>query len=66
MLAVPQVRAEFHDHVRKLIKIGPRTEVLHSFVLEHADFLWREAMHLNYFKRLPIQLEREGEFFELA
>ena len=66
VLSVSQVRAKLHDHVRKLVKIRPRSEVLHSFVFEHTDLLRREAMHLDYFERLTVKFEREGEFFELA
>ena len=54
VLAMPQVRAKLHDHVGKLVEVRPRTEVLHSFVFEHTDFLRREAMHFDYFERLTV------------
>ena len=65
MLAVPQVRAKLHDHIRKLVQVWPRAEVLNCFVLEHADLLGREAVHFNHFQRLPIQFEGEGKLFQL-
>ena len=34
VLAVAHVRAKLHDHVRELVEVGPRPEVLHCFVLE--------------------------------
>ena len=54
MLAMPQVRAKLHDHISKLVEVRPCTEVLNSFVFEHADFLRREAMHFDYFERLAV------------
>ena len=66
MLAMPQVRTKLHDHVRKLVQVGPRAEVLHSLVFEHADFFGREAVHFDYFEGLAVQLEGEGELFELT
>ena len=38
VLAVPQIRAKLHDHVCKLVKVGPRAEVRHCSILKHAYF----------------------------
>ena len=34
VLAMAHVRAKLHDHVRELVKIGPRPKVLHRLVFE--------------------------------
>lgn len=66
MLAVAHVRAKFHDHVCELVEVRAGAEVLHRLVLKEIYFFVREAMHLDDFERLSIELERELKLFELA
>ena len=65
VLTVAHVRAKLHDHVRKLVEIGTGAEVLHRFILEYADFLWGEPVHLDHLQGLPVELEWELELFKL-
>jgi len=62
VLPVTHVRTKLHDHVRKLVQVRPRPEVLYRFILENTDFIWRETVHFDNFKGLAIQLEGELEF----
>ena len=59
VLTVPQIWAKLHDHVRKLVQVGPCPEILHGLVLKHADLLGREPVHLYYFQGLSVELKWE-------
>ena len=66
MLTMTQIGAKLHDHVRELIQVGPCSEILNCLVFEHAYFFGREAVHLDDFQRLSIDLTRKRELFKLA
>ena len=66
MLTVPHIRAKLHDHIRKLVEVRPRAEILNCFIFEDADFLRGEAMHLDHLQRLPVKFKGELELFKLS